>query len=77
MKNKNSRIYIMLGFQTHEHSDYSWLQNKLSGLTNKQKYKFLEMHNIPFHFEDSQEKINELKEQYYYIIQFDIPTLAF
>lgn len=77
MKNKNSKIYIMLGFQTREHSDYSWLQNKLNGLTNKQKYKFLKMHNIPFHFEDSLEKIDELKEQYYYTIQFDLNSFAF
>lgn len=77
MKNKNSKIYIMLGFQTREHSDYSWLSNKLNGMTNKQKHKFLEMHNIPYHFEDSVEKINELKDQYYYTIQFDINSIDF
>lgn len=77
MKNKNSKIYIMLGFQTHEHSDYTYLKNKLSDLNNKQKHKFLEMHNIPYHFEDSKEKINNLKEQYYYTIEFDLNSLAF
>lgn len=72
----NNKIYINIGFQTYEHKDYQYLQNKLNRLENNQeKLRYLEENNIAFYWEEEQEKIEEIKEKYYYNITFEVVEL--
>ena len=73
----SDKVYILVGYQTYQHKDYVLLKNKFNELINNEKYYYLKQNKIPYYFEDSLEKIGELKDQYYYTIQFDIDLLKY
>lgn len=68
----NDKVYILVGYQTYEYKDYVWLQNKFNELTNNEKYYYLQENKIPYYFEENKERIEEIKEKYYYVIEFEI-----
>ena len=72
----NNKIYIYIGFQTYEHKDYQYLQNKLNILENNQdKLRYLKENNIAYYWEEEQEKIEEIKQNFYYHITFEVDEL--
>lgn len=72
----NNKIYIYIGFQTYEHTYYQYLQNKLNILENNQdKLRYLKENNIAYYWEEEQEKIEEIKQNFYYHITFEVDEL--
>ena len=72
----NNKIYIYIGYQTYEHKDFQYLQNKLNSLENNQeKLRYLEENNIDFYWEEDKEKIEEIKQNFYYHITFEVNEL--
>lgn len=71
-----NKIYIYIGFETYEHQDYKRLQNKLNKIENNQdKLRFLKDNYIAYYWEEQKAKIEQLKQNFYYHITFEVDEL--